>query len=353
MSTFKVARIAGPRKIEIVDWEMPALRADEVLIKILTCAICTSERGGYTGERAASYPSYMGHEISGLVEEVGSEVVLDVKPGDHVAVSRMNRCDQCYNCRSYTDNRCVNSRRLHRPGRQPGPGGFSEYLVVPSSQVFKFARPVDKVSASLTEPAACCISSADKANVTFGDDVLVVGAGVMGLIHTSLLRMRGARVIVSEINPDRLELAKQFGADEVVDPTDNLSGQILALTHGKGLDAAFITGGPQALVPGLFDYCRVGAPVVLYTSYHGANAAPAQIDLNRIHYGEINLVGTVSPKKHDFQRAVTLVSNERLKLDSLVEEVYPFERIQEAFEHGIRPGTYRVVVDIGLGVSGS
>ncbi len=350
MSTFKVARLTGPRQFELVGWEMPELRPDEVRVKILATAICTSERGVYTGERAGTYPAYMGHEISGIVEEVGSEVVNDIKPGDHVSVSRINRCHECVNCRTYTDNRCLNSRKLHRPGRQPGPGGFSEYLIVPAYQVFKFTAPVDKVAASLTEPVACCVSSVDKANITFGDDVLVVGAGVMGLIHVTLARLKGARVIVSEVNRDRHELAREFGADEVIDPTEGLAEQIMDLTHGKGLDAVLVTGGPQSIVPGLIEVCRQGAPVVLYTSYHGAMRDEAEIDLNKIHYSEVNLVGTVSPKKYDFYRAVKLVSDGRFKLDKLVEAVYPFEQIQEAFEHGIRPGAYRVVLDIGLGI---
>jgi L-iditol 2-dehydrogenase len=106
-------------------------------------------------------------------------------------------------------------------------------------------------------------------------------------------------------------------------------------------------------VPGLIEVCKQAAPVVLYTSYHGGMRDDVDIDLNKIHYSEVKLVGTVSPKIYDFYRAVKLVSDGRFKLDKLVEEIYPFEQIQQAFEHGIRPGAYRVVLDIGLGIKRS
>lgn len=345
MNTYKVARIAGPGKVELEEWEKPVLRDDEVLVKVLACAICTSDQGVFRGERESSYPVYAGHEISAVVQEVGPAVVSGVKPGDHVAVSRINRCEQCTNCRKYSDNRCLNSRKLHRPGRPAGPGGFAELMAVPGYQVFKFPQEIDRITASLTEPVACCISSVDKANVQPGDDVLVVGAGVMGLIHINLLTLKGARVLVSEVASERRRLAKDFGADVVLDPAGGtLAEQIGQATGGKGVEAIFVTGGPPGLVPGLMATCATGATIVIYTSYHGEKGSKTEVDLNRIHYNEIKLVGTISPRKYDFQRAVALVANGRIRVSQLVERVFPFSRIQDAFEYATRPGSYRVIV---------
>lgn len=345
MNKYRVARIAGPGKVEVEEWEKPAIRDDEVLVRVIACAICTSDQGMFRGERGSTYPVYAGHEISAVVEEVGPAVVSGVKPGDHVAVSRINRCEQCSNCRKYSDNRCLNMRKLHRAGRPAGPGGFAELMVVPGYQVFKFPREADVITSSLTEPVACCISSIDKANVQPGDDVLVVGAGVMGLIHANLLALKGARVLVSEVAAERRQMARDFGADVVLDPVGGtLVEEIDQTTGGKGVEAVFVTGGPPGLVPDLMSACATGATMVIYTSYHGEKGSKAEVDLNRVHYNEIRLVGTVSPRKYDFQRAVSLVANGKIGVNRLVERVFPFSQIQEAFEYASRPGTYRVVV---------
>jgi 2-desacetyl-2-hydroxyethyl bacteriochlorophyllide A dehydrogenase len=343
---YKVARIHKPMGIEIVDWELPDLRPDEVLVRVLSCAICTSEQGVFKGERARAFPSYVGHEISGEVVEVGPEVVQDLKPKDHVAVSRMNRCEECSNCRRYMDNRCLNGRKMHRVGRPPGPGGFAQYIAVPGYQVFKFGKNVDKMNASLTEPVACCISSINKANIQLGDDVLVIGAGVMGLIHIRLAKLKGARVIVSEIDENRQKMALSWGADDIADPQE-AANSIMSLTAGKGVESMFVTGGPTRIVPDLLKALTQGGTAVIYASYYGDRAGDVPIDLNLIHYSEINLTGSISPKKFDFQRAVNLQNQGALPLGELIQKIYPFQEIQSAYENAILPGTYRIVVDIG------
>jgi len=347
---FKVARIDKPFSIETIEWTLPELRPDEVLVRVLACAVCTSEQGVFKGERVRAFPNYLGHEISAEVVEVGSEVLQDLKPGDHVAVNRMNRCEQCSNCRRYRDNRCLNGRKMLRPGRPPGPAGFAQYMAVPSAHVFKFAPGVDKMASSLTEPVACCISSIDKGNIQFGDDVVVVGAGVMGLIHVKLAKLRGARVIVSEVDEKRQQFAREWGADDIADPS-NFHESVMELTKGKGVESIYVTGGPTKIVPDLMSACVQGGTVVIYTSYYGDRGGAVPIDLNFIHYSEVNLTGTISPKKFDFQRAVNLQNNHAIPLEKLVQKVYPFEEIQAAFEHSIVPGTYRIVVDIGSSTS--
>lgn len=343
---YKVARIHKPLGVEIIDWELPDLKADEVLVKVISCAICTSEQGVFKGERARAFPNYMGHEISAEVVEVGSQVYQELSVGDHVTVNTMNRCEQCSNCRRYIDNRCKNGRKMRRAGRPPGPGGFAQYLAVPAYQVFKFRSDVDKISAALTEPIACCVSSIDKGNVELGDDVLVVGAGVMGLIHVKLAKLRGARVIVSEVDKKRQEIARQWGADDIAD-SNGAVDSIMSITDGKGVEAMFVTGGPTKIVPDLLKTCTQGGSVVIYTSYYGDRAGDVPIDLNYIHYSEINLTGSISPGKFDFQRAVNLQSQHAIPVEKLIEKVYPFEEIQAAYDHSIIPGTYRIVVDIG------
>lgn len=343
MSTYRVAEMVGVRQIRLFDWERPRLLEDEVAVKVLACALCTWELRVYSGERKMPFPAYMGHEISAEVVEIGSAVRAKVAIGDRVAVSRISRCGSCVNCRSGNDNRCLNMGNQYRAGRPPGPAGLAEYLFVPGYQVYRLPPTTDPVAAALVEPVACCIGSVDKAEVTFGDVVLVVGAGTMGLIHVALLKSQGAVVVVSEPDADRRAKALEFGADMAVDST-KLEANWRGPTDGLGFSAVFVTGGPGRVVPQVLPQAAGGSTIVLYSSYSPQDAEAA-LDLNRLHHAEIRLVGTVSPRKHDFQRAARLLG-QGLELGKLVEARYRLDQITEAFEHALQPGSYRIVVEM-------
>lgn len=344
MKQYQVLEISGPNQIKWTTWDRRELLGDELLVKISHFAICTSEQGIYTGQRKAKYPVYMGHEVVGEVVEIGSTVPGGFEVGDYVALSPLHSCGHCFNCRRGLDNACLNRGKMARKGRPPGTGGFAEHVIIPAYQAFKLNKDVDLVSASLAEPVACCICSVDKGNVNYGDNVLVVGAGIMGLLHVALAKLRGARVIVSEPEAKRRQFALEYGADVAIDPAEDFGAAIDRLTGGIGIQAAFITGGPAGIVPGVVEKCSIGASVVIYTSYQGDNKPTVEMDLNKIHYSEVSLVGTISRKRYDFQRAAELINNKAIDLAALVEEVYPKEQVEEAFRHAIKPNTFRIVV---------
>ncbi|HSH36968.1 zinc-dependent alcohol dehydrogenase [Schnuerera sp.] len=343
MKTYKIATIQGAKDIKLNDWEMPELYPDEVKVKISACAICTSDQGIYRGARGNQYPFYPGHEVVGIVEEIGELATTEAKVGDKVVVCRMNRCGQCPPCRKGDDNRCIKWNSLHRPGRPSGPGGFAEYLIVPDYQVFKMSQDADMVSSALIEPVACCIGSVDKADIQMGDTVLVIGAGIMGLLHAEILRLRGAKVVISEVDEKRRKIAEDF-ADWVIDPTKDMDSVIKEITDGYGVDSIFVTAGPPKLVPTLFKHASGGASIVIYTSYYHPEGSEAPIDLNNLHYKEYRLVGTISPTKYDFARAVSIVNANRIDLNKFIRTTVPFEDISKAFNMAIEPGSYRVIV---------
>lgn len=344
MKQYQVLEISAPHKIKWTTWDRRDLLGDELLVKISHFAICTSEQGIYTGARKAKYPVYMGHEVVGEVVEIGANVPGDFALGDTVALSPMHSCGQCFNCRKGLDNACLNRGKMAREGRPGGTGGFAEYVIIPAYQAFKLSKDVDLPAASLAEPLACCISSVDKANITFGDNVLVVGAGIMGLIHMAVAKLRGARVIVSEPNEQRRQFALKYAADLAVDPSADFAEEIDRRTGGIGVQAAFLTGGPAAVLPGVLEKCSIGATIVIYTSYQGNNKPNVEMDLNKIHYSEVNLVGTISRKRYDFQRAAALIDSKKVDLGALVEKIYPKEQVEDAFRHAIKPDSFRIVV---------
>lgn len=343
MNNFKVAIINGPKDLELIDWEMPKLHHDEIKVKVISCAVCTSDQGIYSGVRGNQFPFYPGHEVVGIVEEIGELSSTEVKVGDKVAVCRMSRCGQCPACRKGDDNRCIKLFDLHRPDRPNGPAGFSEYLIVPDYQVFKMNEDADMITSSLIEPVACCIGSIRKADVQFGDKVLVIGAGIMGLLHAELLRLKGAQVIISEVDEERKKIAAEI-ADWVVDPTEDMESELNRITDGYGVDSVFVTAGPTKLVPSLFKHLKGGADIVIYTSYYQPEGAETSIDLNELHYEEYRIVGTVSPSRYDFDRAVALADANRIDLSKFIRATVPFEDTAKAFDMALEPGSYRVIV---------
>lgn len=343
MSTFKIARIDAEKDVKLVDFEFPVLEKDEIKIKVVACGICTSDQGIYTGRRANRYPFYPGHEVVGIVEEVAEFSGTIVKPGDKVVVSRMHKCGQCESCRRGATNRCLNSQKMYRPGRPKGQGGMAEYLIVPHYQVHPLRDDIDMESASLIEPVACSVASVEKADVRLGDTVLVIGAGIMGLLHADLLRLKGARVIVSEFDEERREIAKNH-SDYVVNPAEPITEEILEITNGYGVNSVFVTAGPPNLVEEMFSYVAPGADIVIYTSYYQKTGPNASINLNELHYKEYSIIGTISPTEVDFKKAIDLVQNKKVDLRPFVSATYPLSQVKEGFEKSIQPDVFRVVL---------
>ncbi len=201
-------------RIEIQEVECPVMQPNQILVKVKNCGICTLEQRLYRGNMKIYYPIVPGHEASGEVVEVGSDVFGDVKKGDRVALDLVLRCGECYYCRTGHSNMCQN--RFKKGVRILG--GFGEYLAVRATQVYKIPDSVSFREAAFVEPVACCIRSLKKIGLSLADDVLILGAGPMGLMHLQVARAMGSRVFVSDPNTKRLEKAGSLGASLTIDP---------------------------------------------------------------------------------------------------------------------------------------
>ena len=208
--------LTEPKKLEIRQVETPVPRDHELLVKIAYCGICTLEQRLYDGERKIYYPIIPGHEASGTVVAVGSEVMTSVKEGDHVVLDLVNRCHSCPACLSGNSNLCEN--RFKKGQRVLG--AFSEYMVVKPEQVQVIPHELPLDQAAFAEPLSCCIRSLRKAKAGLGDTILVSGAGTMGLLHVKAALAMGVRVIVTDIAKSRLDDALAMGADFALDASD-------------------------------------------------------------------------------------------------------------------------------------
>lgn len=334
--------ITGPKEASLQYIERWSPEPDEVLIRCEAAAICTTERRVFSGD-LQYYPAIGGHEVAGVIESIG-ETKTDLKPGDRVAIDNANRCGHCYYCTRGRDNLCLD---FFKPRKQSAyvmiGGGFAEYTTALPSQVVKLPDSLSTEEASLMEPLACCINSIKKAQLSFGDTVVIVGAGTMGALHLMLAKQLGARTIVSDPDEHRLQMAQQFGADVTVNPTVDDPVQVVKdNSGGRGADGVIIAasakaGGEQGLL-----LAGPGGRVVFYASLYPKGMI--DLDWNRIHYQEIVIAGTEGCTHKDFHEAVALAGSGAVKVGPLISKTIQLDELPAELASRPAGETQRVVV---------
>jgi threonine dehydrogenase-like Zn-dependent dehydrogenase len=196
----------------------------------------------------------------------------------------------------------------------------------------------------LSEPLACVIRSVRKSRVRRGDKVVVVGAGIMGILHVMLLKQAGATVFVSEPNGDRSAFALEMGADAIIDPGHgSLVEQVKTLTGGRGADVIFCAVSVGAVVEQAVEAVAKGGRVHVYASIH-PRGTRISIDPNLFHSHEIVLTGTMSQDRDDMRQAVQMISSGAIDLKPLISLTLPLSQLEEGLQAAMRPDTYRVIV---------
>ena len=338
----KAAVLYGPKDLRVVDWDKPTVGCREVLVRIQACGICTLEQRLFLGDQKIFYPLVAGHEVSGIVEEVDKRVLANLKEGDRVALDLLNRCGECYFCRIGSDHLCENrfKKGLNLMG------GFGEYVSVPAAQLFKIDERLSFEEAALTEPVATCVHSLRSAHLSGEETLVIFGAGVMGVLHVLLSRLYGVWTVVCDIDETRLEQAKAFGADVVINPEkESLAESVKEVTEGRGADVVVLATPAESAFTGALSVVRMGGRIILFAA--SGNHYETPISPDRLHAKEISLIGVQGRTTNDFQTAVTLLNRRRVDLKPLVSKTVPLERIGEGMKLALDRSTYRVVVRMG------
>jgi len=336
----KLAYLTAPEKIEIFETNIPLFTAEEILVKIAYCGICTLEQRLFTGERKLYYPIVPGHEVSGVIEKVGEKVITNHKVGDKVALDLVNRCRICPPCLTGNSNLCEN--RFKEGQRVLG--GFSQYIVVNPEQCYQLPPNFSLKIAAFAEPVACCLRSLKKLDVKLGDDVLIIGAGVMGQLQAKLARAMGARVFVTDINEERLELAKNGGADEGLNAknTKKLIETIKKLTNERGVNAISVTTPAKVALEVAINTIANNGKINIYTSY--SDNPTFSINPNTFHRKEITITGSEGRSEADFYQSVRALILSRITVDELISKVYPLDEVEKAVRRALDKDTYRVLL---------
>ena len=294
----------------------------EVLVKIDAAMICGTDvhilSGHYSSERNIA----LGHEFAGYADELG-EGVFACKTGDLVTIEPHIFCGVCKFCRIGKIEQCLNKLAfgVHMNG------GFQQYIVVPQNTVYIIPEGVTSQEAAMCEPVGCCLHGLEQADVKFGDSVVILGGGVIGILLMKLAKIRGAaKVIISEPLTYRRELASKYGADHTIDPfSQNLADEVMKFTEGLGADVVIEAAGRPETGEQAVNLVGRGGTVMFF----GVTPPDKRITVspNDIYKRQIKIVGSsINPYAH--HRVVQLL--EQLKVKELVTHEYSLSEINKA-----------------------
>ena len=342
-SSFRAGAITGVGEVELVDVANRTPGYGEALVRIEATAICTWEQRTYSGAQGNKFPFIGGHEIAGRIAAIGEGYKGSLAVGDRVAVGGAS-CNSCHWCYTGKDRVC----EQHYGGAVEydegwGPGGFAEMKIHPVDGLFPIGD-VPAHIACLAEPLSCALHAARLSGAEVGNDVVILGAGTMGLMNLIAMKKHGARVIVSEIDADRLAKAKSMGADVIIDASkQDPVATVMELTDGRGADIVIAAIGHRVANEQGMQMIAPRGTFVVFASAHPEN--PIEIGPNALHNNEKRVMGVVSSEKQDFYLAAKLIRQGQVDLTPLIQNRYPLSDLSGALDEAILPGTYRIVVE--------
>lgn len=331
------AYLFGPGDLRLIEREPVALRPEDVRVAVGSAGICGTDLhvyGGMVFGRAATEPISFGHEFAGRVVEIGS-AVTSVAVGDRVTAIPNTPCGKCGLCRSGRAHVCQNRVTLRS-------GAWAPSLALPEQNVFHLPGEVSDRIGALTEPLACAVRAVDRSDLRSGDRVCVIGAGPIGLFVLAVARASGARtVIVSEPRRYRQDLARQMGADVVLDPHEtDLATAVRDLTDGVGADVVYEAVGHPATIAQAVGCAAPGATLVIV----GVTDAAAQVAIpgQEIFHRELTLRGTRGPT-FAVERAIRWLS--RIDFTPVVTHTFPLARVNEAIQLGLSGDAGKIMLE--------
>ena len=345
----KVIMELGPKKISLQEQPQPQIQADEILMKVKINGLCQNDVRDYTGDTQWTYPRIGGHEFSGEIAQMGAAVdPQQFHVGDHIVKYILPNCGNCYYCKTHRENLCTqiySSPTFHNDSGISGFLGMSQYVAVKAEDVFTYPQTTSFIDMAFTEPLGCVVNSVERADLHLGQDVLIIGGGVMGLLHVLVAKLQGVRVLVSEPEAARRQLAKKLGADLVVDPTEvDATAWVRDQTQGRGADVVFNTTANPQIAQQALACTAFGGQTFMFSSLHPND--PVAVDLGAVHSHEKFIKGTVSPTRSSYYQATQLIAKKIVNPRPLLDRIFPYQEAVAAFEYALRPETLKTMISL-------
>ncbi len=335
--TIRSVRFHAPHDVRLDEVVAREPGPGEARIRPLAAGLCGTDQHILHGDFAAASPVVLGHEVSGVVDAIG-DGVTGLKEGDLVSVQPNTYCGMCRYCRAGREHLCS---RLRAYGVHLD-GGFSQAMVAKASALYRLSEGTDPLIGCLTEPLACCIHGIDRARFHSGSSVLVIGAGLIGLMLTRLVRLAGAGlIVVGEPQQTRRAQALEFGADRALDST-TAEGEAAALVQsgGEGFDFVIDAVSSRGSFEQAVRMAARGASILIF-----GVAAPdtiGKLSPFEVYARELTILGSfINPYTHE--RAIDLLP--QMHLEKLRMNRFPLASYQQAFEaQGSSSDSAKVVI---------
>jgi L-iditol 2-dehydrogenase len=324
------AMIYGVKDLHVEEVPKPKVGLGEVLVKVKAATTCGTDlkifQRGYV-EGVIKLPTVFGHEWAGEVVETGEDVAWP-RAGMRVRAGNSAPCLRCRMCQRGSFNLCEDMMWLW--------GAYAEYIKVPARMVFvnmqEIPSHVSFEEAAVTEPLACVLRGAEKANIKLGDSVAIIGAGPIGLLHLLIAEKMGAeKIIMTDLVDERLDFARQLGADETVNAQhEDPVKKTKELTNNYGADVVIEAIGQPGTWEQALKMVRKGGTVLEF----GGCPPNTEIKLSTelLHYGDVTVIGAFHTTPTHFKKALNLIASGTIDVKPLITRKMPLTKIKDAFE---------------------
>ncbi|WP_349664128.1 alcohol dehydrogenase catalytic domain-containing protein [Cellulophaga lytica] len=331
----------GNKNFAVIDKKIEEPKDDEVRIKVAYSGVCGTDVHIYHGmmDKRVSIPQTIGHEMSGVIDAVGKNVT-NFKAGEKVVVRplddrKVKPSDKGFN------HICEDLKFIGIDS----PGSMQQYWNVPAFVLHKLKPETDLKLAALIEPLSVATHDVRRSGLVKGETAVVLGGGPIGMLVAMVAKEVGAQVIISEVNPTRIKMAKDLGFD-AVNPTEvDLVAYVKSKTEDKRADVVFEVAGVQ---PALDIMCEVAGirGRILMVAIHGDKKP---VDLFKFFWKELSLIGARVYEKEDYEKSIELITENKLPFEAMITDVQPLSKIQKVFENiDKNPSGMKVLMDCSL-----
>ncbi len=345
----KAAVYYSNRDIRIEEVEDLSVGQGEIKVRIMACGVCGSDVMEWYRMKRAGRPGgtgAFGHECTGIIAEVGSDVDLGWSVGDRVVVTHHVPCNTCNACIRGHTTACDT---LQRTRFKNGFGAFAEYVVLPEINVdrgiLRLPESVSFDAGTFVEPLGSVLRGQQWAPTSDGRSVLIIGAGITGLLHLQAARENGAGFIaVSNPSPERLEIARKFGADATIPAMDDVPGRFKELNGGLGADTVIMTAPVPVAVKQSLEAVGPGGTILFF-----APTPPeiqSEMNLWNLWQKEVTITHSYGADLHNLSTALKWILYKRIEVSDMITHVFPLQKTVEGFlltaRH--RDGSLKVII---------
>lgn len=334
----QTANYTGNRTVEIRTAHATPPAATEVQIEVAYTGICGTDLHVFHGEMDSrvTLPAILGHEMSGIVSAIGS-AVTQWSVGEHVTVMPLDWCDNCPACRAGNQHVCQNLNfiGIDSPGSLQGSWNVSQDVVVHLPDDLRLDH------AALVEPTAVAVHDVRRSGLVAGEKTVVIGGGPIGVLIATTARYFGADVVVVELDATRRQAVADLGF-AILDPrAEDQVAWVNEWSSDAGADVVFEVSGSAAAVLAATDLVKVRGRLVVVAIH----PEPRPIDLKRLFWRELTIIGTRVYERSDFETAVQLLTNGVIPAELLITRIEPLSRTSEAFAALSSGAAMKILID--------